>query len=335
MRKILLTAAFCSFALAAWSQPVFQQRGKSVEELHEARPGEIVVTAQGDINKDGFKDLVIAFTGTYHDSDFAFYFGDKEGNFNLFRDYTVDMYGYETGITINDKGVVRIQRDRDGDADIFLFRWQDGDFRLIGGKKDRHASGHYDESYNYLTGKMIRTDGEGKGRKSVTSDMPKQPVINFGWIPLCYDALDYLIETPEGYDSDLSPDDMLVWGIFRVMQANEMLFWHFCDWENPYRNPSPGEDNRWGADDEHMSPGSYNYWATLGFEKLVDGTYLIDLTEGFYDRSYEQYFNEDLSNIDEVMEQYEKEERVDSYLWIFKKGQFIPQEVPESEEPEE
>ena len=202
--------------------------------------------------------------------------------------------------------MVRIQCDADEGSDIFLFRWEGGDFRLIGGKEDRHKSeADYDISYNYLTGKMIRTDGKGKSRKSQTLDMPKQPKILFGWIPLEYSALGYLVETPEMEEDPLSPDDMLAWGIFRVMQANEMLFWHFCDWENPYHDLHPDGDEGegfWYADDEHMSPGSYNAWSSLSIQKLADGSYDIDLTESFYDRSYEALFDEDMSNIDEVME---------------------------------
>lgn len=332
MKKISLIAACCSFALAAWGQPVFQPTGKSVADLHETRTDETVVTAGADINKDGVKDLVIALDGYYSGSNFAFYFGDGNGGYKLFREYETEMYGSKCGITVTDKGVVRIQCDGDAGSDIFLFRWQDGDFRLIGGKKDRHASEHYDESYNYLTGKMIRTDGEGSSRKAVTTDMPKQPAINFGWIPLYYDMLGYLLETPAEDDYIMTPDDLLAMGIFRVMQANEMLFWHFADWENPYHDLCPdGEEgeNFWYANDEHMSPGSYNAWSSLSMEKLADGSYLIDLTESFYDRSYEALFDEDLSNVDEVMEENESEEEITRSRWIFKDGQFIPQEIPE------
>ena len=332
MKKFVLFAACCSFALAAWGQPVFQPTGKSLADLHETRTDETVVTAEADINKDGVKDLVIALDGYYSGSDFAFYFGDGNGGYKLFREYDTRMYGDKTGITVTDKGVVRIQCDGDAGSDIFLFRWQDGDFRLIGGKKDRHKSEHYDESYNYLTGKMIRTEGEGSGRKAVTTDMPKQPAINFGWIPLYYNMLDYLIAAQDEEGYVMTPDDLLAMGIFRVMQANEMLFWHFADWENPYHDLCPdGEEgeNFWYANDEHMSPGSYNAWSSLSMEKKADGSFEIDLTESFYDRSYESMFDEDLSNIDEVMEEYESEEEITRSRWIFKDGQFIPQEVPE------
>jgi hypothetical protein len=135
-------------------------------------------------------------------------------------------------------------------------------------------------------------------------------------------------------EDPLSPDDMLAWGIFRVMQANEMLFWHFCDWENPYHDLHPDGDEGegfWYADDEHMSPGSYNAWSSLSIQKLADGSYDIDLTESFYDRSYEALFDEDMSNIDEVMEEHETEEEITRSRWIFKDGQFIPQEVPQEE----
>ena len=336
MKRILLITALCALTLAAWGQPDFQKTGKSVADLHEIRTDETVVSAMADINKDGIKDLVIALDGYYSGNNFAFYFGDRNGNYNLFREYETARYGNKTGITVTDAGVVRIQCDYEGNSDIFLFRWQDGDFRLIGGKKDRHASEHYDESYNYLTGKMIRTDGEGGSRKAVTTDMPKQPAINFGWIPLYYDMLDYLIEAPFEDGDELTLDDMLVWGIFRVMQANEMLFWHFSDWENPYRNPGyGGDEGSWYAYDDYMSPGSYNAWSSLDIDKLEDGSYRIDLFESFYDRSYESLFDDDYSNIDEIMAEYETEEETSEYRWIFKDGQFIPQEVPQPAASEE
>ena len=328
MKKFMLSAALCALTLAASGQDVFQQTGKSVAGLHETRTDETVVTVEADINKDGVKDLVIALGGYYPGSNFAFYFGDRQGSYNLFREYEVSFYGDKIGLSVTDAGVVRIQLDGDGGADIFLFRWQDGDFRLIGGKKDRHVSDHYDESYNYLTGKMIRTDGEGGSRKAVTSDMPKQPAINFGWIPLYYDMLGYLVEEPEDVNYEFTPDDMLVWGIFRVMQANEMLFWHFCDWENPYRDPWRAEDDLWNATDDYMSPGSYNSYSELGISKIQDGAYLIELYESFTDRSFEADIDwESDEEIELPDDAYEAE--TSAYRWIFRDGQFIEQEIPE------
>lgn len=233
----------------------FKAAGSSVPELYNPGEDQSVVSAEGDMNKDGVKDLVLFVTGYASGDNFAFYFGNKQGGYTLFR-------------------------------------FENGDFRLIGGKEDRHASEHYDVSYNYLTGKMIRTDGESKSRKSSTLDMPAMPKLHFGWIPLNYDMLGYLLEETE--DGPVDPENLTVMGIFRVMQDEEMLFWTFCDWENGYHNPmEDDETDGWIAFDSYESPGSY-----------------------------EQYFNEDLSNVDEVMEEHESEEEVTVTDWNFKDGKF-------------
>ena len=319
MKKSILSFVALSVALTAWSQPNFLESGRSLSDVCTVTDKPLV-TAEADINKDGVADLVIAIPAEDDNLNFAFYFGQAGGGYKLFRSYAL-MLPTDPGITVSDKGVVRIQRDCDGGFDAFLFRYEKGDFRLIGGKKDRHAGEHYDISYNYLTGKMIRTDGEGKGRKSVTSDLPALPVINFGWIPLKYELLDYLSDVPE--DGPRSADDILVMGIFRRMQDESMLFWHFCDYENPSRDPVPGEeDGTWFAEDIYESPGSYNAYSSLTIRKIRDGEFLIHLDESSYDRSYEALFNEDLSNVDEVMEAYESEEESSEEEWTFYNGWF-------------
>ncbi len=84
MKAFILTA-LCALPLAAWGQPVFQREGKTLAELHTPNTDETVISAEADINKDGVKDLVIALDGYYSGSNFAFYFGDKQGNYTLFR----------------------------------------------------------------------------------------------------------------------------------------------------------------------------------------------------------------------------------------------------------
>ena len=317
-RSILSLLALCA-ALSAWGQPNFLKSGKTLADVCTVKDKELV-TAEADINKDGVSDLVIAIPAEYDNFNFAFYFGEAGGGYEEFRSYALHLPG-NLGVTVTDKGVVRIQCDREDGSDVFLFRYEKGDFRLIGGKKDRHKSDHYDVSYNYLTGKLIRTDGEGKSRKSSNGDLPALPVINFGWLPLNYDMLDYLAEEPE--DGPMSADDILVMGIFRRMQDEDMLFWHFCDWENPYHDPHPdSEDGGWYAEDEHMSPGSYNAFSSLTFRKIRDGEFYIHLSESFYDRSYESLFNEDLSNVDDIMEEYETEEETSEEEWTFFNGWF-------------
>ncbi|MBQ9661355.1 MAG: FG-GAP repeat protein [Bacteroidales bacterium] len=319
-RIIFLAAALlCAGALRAQN---FNPSGTTAADLLNKPASEEAVTAEGDINKDGIQDLVIAARGQNGGDNVAFYLGDGQGGYRIFRSYDIFFSGEKTGITINDKGVVRFQNDLpQGDADIFLFRYEKDDLKLIGGKEDRHQTGHYDISYNYLTGKMIRTDGEGKARKSTTLQMPDQPQIRFGWIPLCYDMLKYLVLEDENGDGQLSPEDMKVMGIFRSMQAGDMLFWHFCDYQNPYHDPR-GKNGSWHADDEHLSPGSYNMFSSLNITLREDGSYLLEESTQYEDRSYEQQFNEDLSNMDEVMEKADIRESTTKTVWTFKDGRF-------------
>ncbi len=328
MRRTFLSLLLCCFAGSLSAQSF----NRSIATADKAFVGEgTPVIAEGDINKDGIKDLVVAVPEVFHGKNFAFYFGQKEGGYTLFRDYLTDVYGSEVKLSVTDKGVVRIEYDFDVGADIFLFRYENGDFRLIGGKEDRHLTTFdYDVSYNYLTDKMIRTEGEGRSRQSETLDMRKLPKIHFGWIPLRYDMLHYLVEDNEDWEMD--DEDILVMGIFRVMQSNEMLFWHFCDYENPYRDPTP-TDWGWYAYDDHMSPGSYNYFATLDITKQADGGYLLGMSESSTDRSFESEIDWDAEEIELPDDAYE--EVTSESAWIFKDGQFVEVELPGANPEEE
>ena len=320
MKRLIFALVLAGLTAGTLSAQTFNPAGSGVTDL--VNPGdEAVVTASGDFNKDGIQDLVIAVPGILMGENFAFYFGQKEGGYRLFRDYEVRIPA-QTGITVNDKGVVRIQCNRDGgDADIFLFRYEKGDFRLIGGKEDRHKSAHYDISYNYLTDNMIRTDGEGKSRKSATSGlMQPPPPMFFGWIPLDYGMLSYITS---GDEANESQQHMTVMGIFRVMQCNEMLFWTFCDPDVEYHNPEFNPEGYWFCQDEHMSFGSYNMFSSLTITPQDDGSYFIRLVEESEDRSYESEINEDGSNIDEVLENAEIETSRTETTWRFKNGQFL------------
>ena len=322
MKKILLTTAFCALSLAAWSQQIFEYSGKSLADVCNPPEDKTVISVQGDVNKDGSPDLVIAIPGVYEDHNFAFYLSQKDGNLQCFRSYNILLPWDDknTKLSITDAGVVRIQLDRDDGYDVFLYRYEKDDFRLIGGKKDRHSSEHFDESYNYLTGKMNRTDGEGRNRKVTDADLPKLPVLNFGWTPLNYDMLAYLHEETE--DGPMDADDVLVMGIFRMMQATDMLFWHFCDWENPYRDPHRAMDGKWYAEDGYESPGSYNCYSSLVITKLNEGVFFIELSTESEDRSWESQINEDGSNIDELLEELEIEGESFEEEWTFVNGIF-------------
>ena len=322
MKNALIACLFCCCAAFGLQARNFKPAAPSAADVFSGEGTPVV--AEGDIDGDGVKDLAVAVPGYVDGTNFAFYFGNAQGGYTLFRDYETDVYGDRIDLSITDKGVVRIAYEFSAGADIFLFRFENGDFRLIGGKEDRHRTPEdYDISYNYLTGKMIRTEGKGRSRTSTTLGMPAQPKILFGWIPLRYDMLGYLVE--ENEEGAMSPDDMLVMGIFRVMQSNEMLFWHFCDYENPYRDPVPGQGG-WTASDEHMSPGSYNFFATLDITRQADGSYLLELSETSVDRSFESELNEDLSNMPENAYEEESSETT----WVFRDGRFTELPSPQA-----
>ena len=63
MKKFTLILLLGALATVAWGQPTFLRSGRSAAELFTAKDSTLV-TAEGDINKDGIKDLVIALDGT-------------------------------------------------------------------------------------------------------------------------------------------------------------------------------------------------------------------------------------------------------------------------------
>ena len=179
-KQLLILAAIALLAMCGISAKAqsFKPSGKTAEELSTE---EITNKAEGDFNKDGVKDWFIS-----NNSGSAFYFGKTGGGYNLFHDYDLRLND-KAKVTVNANGVLRIQNDIESGSDIFLFRYQNGGFELIGGKKDRHKSEHYDESYNFSTRKVIKTNGEGASKTTENGVMPLQPDIKFGWIPLKWD----------------------------------------------------------------------------------------------------------------------------------------------------
>jgi len=264
------------------------------------------MSVKGDFNKDGIDDLLVAAKDGSSITAFDFYFGNRNGEKTLFRSYKMPLDG-SAQITVKDNGVIRIQNDIASGSDVFLFRFQKEDFILIGGKKDRHKSKHYDDSYNFSTGKVIRTEGEVPKPKGETKTLPKLPPLRFGWFPLDFDELEYIIET-ESVDAD----SKTAMGIFRRLLVegliNQMVMWSSFE---KVRN-----DN-WKVELSYESPANYNYYATLTIKKSKDGTYQIDLDGVRIDRSCEQ---EDAENACDRDGAYPETE--DSDNWLFKEGNF-------------
>ena len=335
MKKItILAIALLASCIGVYAQN-FKPSGNSIDQLFNG-DAKNTSTVEGDINKDGKKDicLIVSDDMTTHQ---AIYFGNAKGGYDLYRDISSDLPN-DAKITINDKGVIRIQIDLESGSDIFLFRYQDNCLRLIGGKEDRHKSNDYDVSYNYLTSKMIKTTGSGKDKTSETKDMDNLPILRMGWFPLKYDMLHYLVNQTYYNERKPTPEWKEALGIFRLMQSGYFLFGFFNDYENEYHDILPAGDNKFEAEFMTERPMVYNHYSTLTMEKLSDGTYKIHIEDAHRDRNYEsiveQYISdhpedEDL-DYDELMEksgaeypseEYEQEEST----YIFKDGEFIEQ----------
>ena len=271
----------------------FRQSGKTISDLCS---NENVVSVEGDFNNDGIKDLFL----NIHQEACAFYFGKADGGYKLFRDYDLHLSD-KAKLSVTDKGVLRIQIGSE-DSDIFLYRFQNNAFVLIGGKKDRHKSEHYDESYNFLTGKKIETKGEGASRKSETISMPKQPEFRFGWHPLNWDIM-FLVTIIDEYGG-MAPEDMLSFGIYRRMQLEERLEWFLCD-PNSDRGiefPCVSRNGTGSVNSVMMRPGMENMSLTITFTKMPNGKYKIVSEADIEDRSYENKYDAYISEHPEASE---------------------------------
>lgn len=188
------------------------QRGTSIETI--VPEGWEHSEAFGDMNKDGVKDLVVIATPNFKEnmkeredgyvynlnrSQLAIYFGDASGNFELFKKYDEvlperdEFVIIDTSLEITDKGVLRIgvstfmiAGGATTGGPTYVFRYQDGDFFLIG-KDDtelsRYSGETTDTSENYLTHKrQVRTGHAFEKRKEKVkwSNLPVEPLKRLG-----------------------------------------------------------------------------------------------------------------------------------------------------------
>ena len=158
-----------------------QQQGRGVDDLVPA--GWEHTEATGDLNKDGIVDLVVVATPDFKENTktrddgyvynfnqplLAVYFGTAEGKMQLWRQYDQvvparpDEYvSIDVSLTITEKGVLRISLETFAsmggwgtEHSNFSFRYQDGDFYLIGKEyhsMSRNTGDMETTSENYLT----------------------------------------------------------------------------------------------------------------------------------------------------------------------------------------
>ena len=188
--------------------------GTSVEDI--VPKGWTHTEQTGDLNKDGIKDLVIIATPDFKENTktrddgyvynfnkpvLAIYFGSKNGDFQLFSQYKEvlaapehEFVSIDYGLNITDKGVLTIDLSYfysagsgSNDSDKYVFRYQNGDFFLIGKDEQSQSrmSGEFViHSYNYLTNKLqIVTDNvfeDNFEKKEKWQRIPKKPLQKLG-----------------------------------------------------------------------------------------------------------------------------------------------------------
>ncbi|MBR2201832.1 MAG: hypothetical protein IJ894_14050 [Bacteroidales bacterium] len=211
--SIVLTAGVAG-AQSRFVKSLFKASGESVEAVVPADCDSIVV--EGDLNKDGFKDVVIIATPrnpenmktrddgyvyNFNKPVMAVYFGSESGMYTLFKQYLNTIPGAEDEyqsvdieLSINEKGVMRISPSyfnsmgsSDSDASVYVFRFQNGDFYLIG--KDTKSFSRYsgestEVSENYLTHKrqtiISNVFDESVKTKETWTKIPADPLEKLG-----------------------------------------------------------------------------------------------------------------------------------------------------------
>ncbi len=213
IRRFLIVA-FVGLCAGVRAQQL-QQQGRGVEDLVPA--GWDHTEATGDLNKDGIVDLVVVASPDFKENTktrddgyvynfnqplLAVYFGTAEGKMQLWRQYDQviparqDEYvSIDASLTVTEKGVLRISLETFAsmggwgtENSNFSYRYQDGDFYLIGKEyhnMSRNTGDMETTSENYLTWrrqvvKENAFEDSDVPRKEKWTKLPKKPLEKLG-----------------------------------------------------------------------------------------------------------------------------------------------------------
>lgn len=192
MRHLILSLMMLA-ALAATAQ--------EITILSEDNP---TAQATGDLTKDGIDDLVCIFPTTRTDSiegniyALIIYRGSADGTYEPWKSYYEAIQVYEDDNTFVEfsldikRGSIHLGASfwssagsSSYDRSTFVFRYQDGDFYLIGKELSsfsRMTGEGTTDSYNYLTRKKVTSafnvmkDAAPPKQKPVWTTLPKEPL---------------------------------------------------------------------------------------------------------------------------------------------------------------
>ncbi len=211
MKKIVFSLILGACALGMNAQALKQQ-GTSAEQI--VPKGWEHSEAEGDLNKDGIKDLVVlakpnfkenmqtrddGYEYNFNPYILAIYFGQAEGGFKQWKQYE-DMFepdsewsSVDVDIEITERGTLNISPDHfasagsyDTSQTTYTFRFQNGDFYLIGKEcteMSRSTGEMTTVSENYLTWKRQTVEDnafEEVEKKETWSKLTKEPLKKLG-----------------------------------------------------------------------------------------------------------------------------------------------------------
>ncbi|MBR2097273.1 MAG: FG-GAP repeat protein [Prevotella sp.] len=214
MKRIIDCVVMLCLCVGVQAQEL-QKQGRGVEDL--VPKGWEHTEATGDLNKDGIADLVVVATPDFKENTktrddgyvynfnqplLAVYFGTAEGKMQLWRQYDQviparqDEYvSIDASLTVTEKGVLRISLETFAsmggwgtENSNFSYRYQDGDFYLIGKEyhnMSRNTGDMETTSENYLTWrrqvvKENAFEDSNVPRKETWTKLPKKPLEKLG-----------------------------------------------------------------------------------------------------------------------------------------------------------